>query len=282
MITGFDHFIVLVNDLGAAIETYRRLGFDARAGGEHPAFGSHNALVALADGAYLELVAFKDAALAAKTFWGAGVAKLRAGEGFGGYVLASNDLGGDAAQLKSRTLNVGEPSAGSRVRPDGQRVAWRIALFDNSPVGVLPFLIQDNTPRALRIEPAQEGLGSRARVKEVVVAVKDADAARDAYRALFAERVAPTRVKNVEGDVLGYRVALGWGSIVLAQPTRRGNALADQVARRGEGLYALTLEAEGVGRDRRELKNRGVEITNDASGFLIAPEFACGARIRLV
>jgi len=69
MITGFDHFIVLVNDLNTAIETYRRLGFDARAGGEHPAFGSHNALVALADGAYLELVAFKDAALAAKTFW---------------------------------------------------------------------------------------------------------------------------------------------------------------------------------------------------------------------
>ena len=282
MITGFDHFIVLVNDLDAAIESYRRLGFDARAGGQHPAFGSHNALVALADGTYLELVAFQDAALAAKTFWGAGVAKLRAGEGFGGYVLASNDLANDAAQLRQRALHIGEPSAGSRVRPDGQRVAWHIVLFDNSPVGLLPFLIQDDTPRELRIELAREGLGSRARVKEVIVAVKDADAARAAYRALFAERGEPTRVKNVEGDVQGYRVALAWGSIVLAQPTRCGNALADQLAQRGEGLYALTLEVEGVGRGRREMKNRGVEMTNDASGFLIAPEFACGARIRLV
>ncbi|MEW5720250.1 MAG: VOC family protein [Chloroflexota bacterium] len=280
MITGFDHFIVLVNDLDAAIETYRRLGFDARAGGQHPAFGSHNALVALADGAYLELVAFKDAALAAKTFWGAGVAKLRAGQGFGGYVLASDDLASDAAQFRERALNIGEPAAGSRVRPDGQRVAWHIALFDNSTVGVLPFLIQDDTPRALRIEPAREGLGSRARVKEVVVAVKDADAARDAYRALLG--VEPTRVKNLEGDAQGYRVALSWSSIVLAHSTRRGNALADQLARRGEGLYALTLQVEGVGRDRREMKQRGVEILNDAGGFLIAPEFACGARIRLV
>jgi catechol 2,3-dioxygenase-like lactoylglutathione lyase family enzyme len=279
MITGFDHFIVLVDDLDAAIETYRRLGFDARAGGAHPTFGSHNALVALADGTYLELVAFKDAALAAKTFWSAGVAKLRAGEGFGGYVLASNDLANDAAQLKQRALNIGEPAAGSRVRPDGQRVAWHIALLDNSPVGLLPFLIQDDTPRALRIEPANEGLGSRARVKEVVVAVKDADAARDAYRALLG--VEPTRVKNVEGDVQGYRVALSWGSIVLAHSARRGNALADQLARRGEGLYALTLEVQGIGRDRREMKNRGIEILNDAGGFLIAPEFACGARIRL-
>jgi hypothetical protein len=282
MITGFDHFIVLVNDLGAAVESYRRLGFDARVGGEHPAFGSHNALVAFADGAYLELVAFTDAALAAKTFWGAGVAKLRAGEGFGGYVLASDDLAGDAAQLKQRTLNIGEPAAGSRVRPDGRRVAWHIALFDNSTVGVLPFLIQGDTPRALRIEPVCEGIGSRARVKEVVVAVKDVDTARDAYRALLAERVEPTRVKNIEGDVQGYRFALTEGSVVLAQSTRRGNAMADQVARRGEGLYALTLEVEGVGRDRREMKNRGIEIQNDARGFLIAPEFACGARIRLV
>jgi len=282
MITGFDHFIVLVNDLNAAIETYRRLGFDARAGGEHPAFGSHNALIAFADGTYLELVAFKDAALAAKTFWGAGVAKLRTGEGFGGHVLVSNDLASDAAKLKQRALNIGEPSAGSRVRPDGQRVAWHIGLFDNSPVGLLPFLIQDDTLRELRIEAAKEGLGSRARVKEVIVAVKDADAARDAYRALFAERVEPTRVKNVAGDVQGYRLALAWGSIVLAHPTRRGNALADQLAQRGEGLYALTLEVEDVGRDRRELKNRGIAIQNDANGFLIAPEFACGARIRLV
>ncbi|MCI0475611.1 MAG: VOC family protein, partial [Anaerolineales bacterium] len=280
MIIGFDHFIVLVNDLDAAIRAYRNLGFDARAGGEHPAFGSHNALVALADGTYIELVAFKDAALAAKTFWGAGVTKLRAGEGFGGFVLASNDLADDVAQLKSRALNIGDLSAGSRVRPDGQRVAWRIALCDNSPVGVLPFLIQDETPRTLRIEPAKEGLGSRARVKEVIVAVKETNAARDAYRALLGVEL--TRVKNVAGDVQGYRVALAWGNIVLAQPTRRGSALADQLARRGEGLYALTLEVQGVGRDRRELRNRGVETLNDAGGFLIAPEFACGARIRLV
>lgn len=280
MITGFDHFIVLVNDLDAAARAYQQLGFAVRAGGEHPAFGSRNALVALADGTYIELVAFHEAARAAQSFWGAGVAKLRAGEGFGGYVLASNDLANDVAQLKQRALTVGEPAAGSRVRPDGQRVAWHIALLDNSPVGRLPFLIQDDTPRARRIEAASEGVGPRARVKEIVVAVNDAAAARDAYRSLLA--VEPTRVKNIAGDVQGYRVAPSWGSIVLAQPTRRGSALADQLARRGEGLYALTLEVEGVGRERRALRDRGIEILNDARGFLIAPAFACGARIRMV
>ncbi|MCX7839614.1 MAG: VOC family protein [Anaerolineae bacterium] len=280
MITGFDHFIVLVNHLDTAIETYRRLGFDVRVGGEHPAFGSHNALIALADGTYIELVAFKDATRAAKTFWGAAVTKLRAGEGFGGFVLASNDLANDVTRLRQRALRVGEPSAGARVRPDGQRVEWHIALCDDSPVGLLPFLIQDDTPRALRIEPATQGLGGRARVHQVVVAVKHAERASQTYSALLDAE--PIRVKNVTGDVTGYRLTREWGTIVLAQPMRRGNALADQLARRGEGLYALTLDVEGVGRDRHELKQRGIELVEDAGGFLIAPEFACGARIRLV
>lgn len=280
MITGFDHFIVLVNHLDTGIETYQRLGFEVRVGGEHPAFGSHNALVALADGAYIELVAFKDTARAAQTFWGAAVAKLRAGEGFGGWVLASNALANDVARLRQRALRVSEPSAGARVRPDGQRVEWHIALCDDSPVGLLPFLIQDDTPRALRIEAATQGLGSRARVHQVVVAVKNAERASQTYGALLDTE--PIRVKNVTGDLMGYRLTREWGTIVLAQPMRRGNALADQLAQRGEGLYALTLDVAGVGRERHALQQRGIELVEDAGGFLIAPEFACGARIRLV
>jgi len=280
MITGFDHFIVLVNHLENAIATYQRLGFDVRVGGEHPAFGSHNALVALADGTYIELVAFKDATRAARSFWSAAVNKLRAGEGWGGFVLASNDLANDVAQWQRRALRVSAPAAGARVRPDGVRVEWHIALCDNSPVGLLPFLIQDDTPRAWRIEAPTQGLGSRARVHQVVVAVKNAERASRVYSALLD--VEPMRVKNVAGDVTGYRLTCAWGTVILAQPMRRGNTLADQLARRGEGLYALTLEVEGVGRDRHELKQRGIELVDDAGGFLIAPAFACGARIRLV
>lgn len=281
MLTGFDHFIILVNNLDAAMQTYRRLGFDVRAGGEHPTFGSHNALIAFADGTYVELLAFKDPGLAASTrsVWRAGVERLRAGEGFAGFALASNDIANDAAGLKP-SLAYADPQAGARVRLDGQRVEWHTSMFNGSPVGLMPFLIQDDTPRALRIEPAKEGMGSRARVKEVIVAVKDADQAREAYRALLG--VEPKRVHNAAGDVAGYRVALEWGSIVLARPQRSGNAMADQLSRRGEGIFALTLEVEGPGRDLIRLRNENIVLQQDGSGFLVDPESACGARIRLV
>ena len=293
-ISGFDHFIVLVNNLDSAIQAYRRLGFDARAGGEHPAMGSHNALIALADGTYIELVAFKDMALAEKSYWRKGVERLRVSEGFGGFVLASNDLANEVAQINSRgavsaprilggatpPLQYDEPRAGSRLRPDGQRVEWHTAMIGGSPVGLMPFLIQDDTPRALRIEPAKEGTGNRARVKEVVVAVQDIDQAREAYHALL--NIEPKRVHNTANDVTGYRITADWGSIVLAHPERSGNAMADVLKERGEGIYALSLEVEGLGRDRIHLKNEGIPFKLDSNGFLIDPAFACGARLRLV
>jgi hypothetical protein len=277
---GFDHFILLVNDLTAAMETYRALGFEVCAGGEHPAFGSHNALVAFADGTYLELVAFKDAALAEKSFWRDAVKMLHVKQGFGGYVLASSDLANDVAQLRKAPLDIADPSAGSRTRPDGQRVEWQTAVLGGTPSGALPFLIQDVTPRELRVEPAKEGLAKQARVKEIVVAVKHADLSRDAYYALLGAE--PRRVHNNTGDVTGYRFTLSWGTIIVAHPETDGNAMADQVSIRGEGLYALTLVMDDVNPARREMKTRHISVEDETYGFLIPPDAACGARIRIL
>ena len=279
-LVAFDHFIILVHDLNAAMEQFRHIGFDARPGGEHVAFGSRNALVALGDGSYLELVAYHDPELAMKTFWGDAVRKLGAGEGFGAFVLASNDLANDVQQIRRRSLEIADPNAGSRQRPDGQQVAWHTAIVGGTPSGMLPFLIQDDTPRDLRIEPAREGVGSHARTKQVIVAVKNIETARQAYRELLD--IEPRFVQNTAGDLSGYRVSAPWGSIILAHPERGANAMSDQLARRGEGLYALTLAVEDINRTRSEITGRGIRVEDDATGFLIAPEAACGARIRLV
>ena len=59
MLLGVDHLVIGVGDLGAAMRDYAALGFSVVPGGRHAA-GTHNALIALADGAYLELVAFHE------------------------------------------------------------------------------------------------------------------------------------------------------------------------------------------------------------------------------
>jgi hypothetical protein len=60
MISGLDHLVILVEDLGQAMRGYERLGFVVAPGGEHADGLTRNALIPLHDGSYLEIVAFLD------------------------------------------------------------------------------------------------------------------------------------------------------------------------------------------------------------------------------
>ena len=59
MLKGIDHVVILVKNLDQAVADYTQLGFNVVPGGEHTDGATHNALVAFADGSYLELIAFK-------------------------------------------------------------------------------------------------------------------------------------------------------------------------------------------------------------------------------
>lgn len=59
----FDHAVIMVDDLKNAVADYQTLGFTVLPGGAHENNPSHNALISLADGSYLELFALRDAAL---------------------------------------------------------------------------------------------------------------------------------------------------------------------------------------------------------------------------
>src|SRR4030067_3408410 len=53
----FDHAILVVNILPVALRQFPQLGFTVTSGGVHAGGLTHNALIAFADGAYLELLA---------------------------------------------------------------------------------------------------------------------------------------------------------------------------------------------------------------------------------
>ncbi len=259
MLIGFDHFIILVNNLDAAMESFRRLGFEVQPGGEHPAFGSRNAIVALADGSYFELVAFKDPALAAKGFWAEAYKRLMSGEGFGGFALASDDLIVDSANIRASGIPITDPQPGSRMRPDGRQISWRTALVGDTPSGMMPFLIQDETARSLRVELPHDGLGSRAHAVDVLVAVREPESAWREYKALVGGE------PRSRADNNAHSLTLPWGSITFAGPDMDEGGLAAHLRQRGEGLYAVTL---------------AVEDAPAHAGF--PRKLACGALIRIV
>ncbi|SRR6266566_4137266 len=59
MITRFDHTVIAVRDLDAAISTYQALGFDVSPGGRHTGLGTSNAIIRFGLD-YLELLSVSD------------------------------------------------------------------------------------------------------------------------------------------------------------------------------------------------------------------------------
>jgi catechol 2,3-dioxygenase-like lactoylglutathione lyase family enzyme len=237
MITGIDHLVILVTDLDAAMDDYARLGFTVARGGAHPS-GTHNALIALADGAYLELIAFEHPDQPSDHPWQDAIAL---GEGLIAFALEASDLTADAVAIRARGLRVDEPADGSRLRPDGVTVAWR-----NTGVGAgqrgrqRPFLIEDVTPRSLRVATgrlAQHANGAVS-VVDVTLAVADVRQAATDLAAIL-DRPAP---EPSESDGWRWiRFPTARGDLVVAQPLDPTSAAATTVAARGDHLYAATL-----------------------------------------
>jgi catechol 2,3-dioxygenase-like lactoylglutathione lyase family enzyme len=189
-----DHVVILVKDLSAAIEEYSGLGFTVLLGGEHQGGLSHNALIPFVDGTYLELIAFKSpgagGAQQAHTdsgmlsgLWGRFQHRRALGQGLVDFAFSSASVADDIQRCSLRGLDLTGPTAGGRVRPDGRELSWLTAL---PPSFDLPFLIQDQTPRGLRVPSgtAADHLNGAKGIIKITIAVNDLSTSRQRYDAL--------------------------------------------------------------------------------------------------
>ncbi len=149
MLTRLDHLVILVRD-------YEGLGFTVTLGGKHAGGLTGNALIPFKDGSYPELVVFLDSGDARDNAWG-WRAFLPSSGGLIDYCVASDDLWADARGLEERGFGVDGPTDCGRRLPDGTEMRWRVARIRQDG-RLLPFLIEDLTPRSSRVPggPAAE------------------------------------------------------------------------------------------------------------------------------
>ena len=184
MLRQLDHVVMVVRDLAAAMDDYRRRGFTVTPGGEHTDGLTHNALIPFADGSYLELVAFHDLSRGLTHGWW----KIAAdGGGLADFALLSDDLAADTAALGELVAH--PPAQGGRMRPDGTQLKWRTAIL----VPPLPFLIEDLTPRDLRVPGGAQMQHANGATGLELVAIGALDVAETEWGyAKLRERGAPT------------------------------------------------------------------------------------------
>ena len=236
-----DHVVVAVNDLARSVEQYRALGFTVYPGGDHQGRSSHNALILLADGSYLELKAWRSPA-PGERWW---TTLDQSGEGLVDFALLSADPVAELAAARARGLDtLRGPVPGERLRPDGQHVRWTTARHDTADV---PFLCGDITPRNLRVPDAPELLqhaNGATGVAEITVAVQDLDATLARWRALFGPTWSqPAAVEDAAGDLRSVRVPLTGFDVVLQGLTSPGShaGIAQRLSTRGEGPTQVLL-----------------------------------------
>ncbi len=256
MLTGIDHLVIAVPDLDAAIASYRALGFTVIPGGRHTV-GTLNALVPFADGAYLELIAFYEPNPAHRWWW-----PLQRGGGLVDFCAGTDALAADIAAWRAAGVALGDPTPMTRRRPDGYEVQWVLAIPAEEQRGVVPFLIEDRTPRAERVPSGVAHPNGAQGVDTLVVAVSEADATRGWYAAALGRPGAP--VERADLAARGHRFALGPHYVELLAPTGETGPVADWLRRRGPSPYAATLRTSGAARGP------------------LAPEQACGARLTLL
>lgn len=257
-----DHIVIGVNDLESASDDFQRAGFQVTPGGEHSSGNTHNVLVGFADGAYLELIAFKDKPPRPDHKWGE---RLARGEGFLDFALAGGNLEVKAARLDQAGIGHGGVRPLGRLRPDGQRIDW-LLLNPVSDAAPLPFLIDDITPRELRVPsgPAAEHPLGAAGVNGVRLLVTDLDRAAAAFAALL-EAPGSDAVGGVEGGVAAKRFSIGSQWIELIQPRSDAADLLAYLTQRGPAPYEIVLRI----------------ATADSSGRLLPLGLTHQARIKM-
>lgn len=242
MLTRFDHAVIAVPDLDAAVAAYRGFGFDVRPGGRHPRCGTENAIIRFGL-TYLELISVHDEreALESGESGRVLVEHLRRGGGLAGFVIAGIEISAQGGSLHKLGLQ-GELVAMSRARPDGSNFSWRII----APEGVQwrrpwPFLIEWGTPDADRLahEPAGRHENGACGIASITVAVRDLEAVLPVYRQALALADAGSLTRP-ELRAYGRRFVIGDTDIQLLAADGEG-ALSRQIEEFGEGPFELSL-----------------------------------------
>jgi hypothetical protein len=137
-----DHLVYATPDVERSVdELATLLGVRAAPGGRHQGRGTRNALIALSDTSYLEIIGPDPAQAASQPPRWFGIGDLTAPR-LVTWAIKGSDLQSIVANAAGAGVHVGEVGEGRRLRADGVELAW--AYTDPTVIvgdGLVPFFI---------------------------------------------------------------------------------------------------------------------------------------------
>ena len=256
MIRGIDHIVIAGPNLDALTESFTALGFTVVGGGKHP-IGSYNTLIGLGDGAYIELLSFYEPS-PAHYWWDAVHGR---GGGLIDFCMATDDIRGDYAVFAEQGVEMSPLVGLSRVRVDGYRLAWLNNEIYGKYQGLIPFLIEDETPREERVPKEKVHANGVAGIESVTLAAADIDLARRIMSAALGQ--AGESIEDAALHAGGVAYSVGSHRLEYLTPMDGDSPLQAHLAANRALPYRIRFKTDGEKQS-------------------IRPETAAGVRIELV
>jgi hypothetical protein len=267
-VPGVDHVVVLVKDLDARRDAYRRMGFTVSPRGLHSAHkGSANHTIMFPHD-YLELMG-----LIAETEGNASRRRKLAEQGEGLHAVACRTADAAAAGPALAALGVATEGLSDFARPAPPPAAGEAAFTTldfaapEVPLGMC-FMCQHRTPETVWIPEFLTHANGAEGLSAIVAACDDPRATAERFARLFAAGA----VLPLDG---GARVETGADSAALEFVTPAKLAAlypADWAAATPRGAFAaLRLHVSARGRARAALEAGGVPFEASYGGVAVAP-----------
>jgi hypothetical protein len=235
VVLDLDHVSICGSNLDALRQAFTDVGLTPDFGGPHGNGVTQMALIGFDDGSYIELIAPVKPGVTEGSNWGS----LMAGDaGSCAWAAGTNVLLQEVDRLKKAGIAVTVPERGSRKRPDGMSVEWTTAKAGpGSPGSTLPFMIEDQTPRAWRVQTSTSVQGAPvAGVENVVLGVNNLDASIALFRKAYGWAEPLTETQKDFGKLAYFPGE----PVILAAPSG-GGWLAEQIGKFGETPVAILL-----------------------------------------
>jgi len=230
-----DHATICGSNLATLRQAFTDIGLTPDFGGPHGNGVTQMALVGFDDQSYLELISPVNPGVTAGSEWSQFLSDEAITCAWG---ATTNVLLQELDRLKKTSVFVAEPKRGSRKRPDGMNLEWITAQIGPGTAGsVLPFMIEDQTPRTWRVQTSASAKDAPVfGVESVIIGVSNLDDGVALFRKTYnwSEPI----VENQKD--FGKLAYFPGQPVILASPSGV-NWLADRLGKYGEGPVAYLL-----------------------------------------
>ena len=248
-----DHVSICGSNLDTLRQIFTDGGMTPDLGGPHGNGITQMAIIGFDDASYIELIAPIKPGASAGSAW----AKFMSEDAVTcAWAVGTNVLLQEVDRLKKAGIPIKNPERGNRKRPDGMNVEWMTAdVGSSTPGSTLPFIIEDETPRAWRVQASASMQGAPVSgVENVVLGVNNLDAAVALFRKAYGWAEPLTETQKDFG-----KLAYFPGEPVILAAPAGGGWLSDRLAKFGESPVAYLLASRDFAAATKKYKLQGTK-----------------------